>query len=79
MCSINAGLYYLQEHILSFEDENGDLYINYTDSMLVVTYFGTQTPEIEKLDEQTKIKSADLHGKDLTESEPFHNHTFTTI
>ena len=30
---------------------------------------GSQIPEIEKIDGQMKVESADLHGKDLTESE----------
>ena len=43
-----------------------DLHMYY---MAIVNYFGTQIPEIEKMDGQMKVESADLHGKDLTESE----------
>ena len=37
--------------------------------MAVVNYFGTQIPGIEEIYGQIKIESADLHGKDLTQSE----------
>ena len=49
LCSINAGPYYMQENILSCEDENVDLYLYYTLSMAVVNNFGTQILEIEIL------------------------------
>ena len=50
LCSISAGAYYLQENILSCEDENVDLNMCYAVNMAVVNYFGTQIPEIENID-----------------------------
>ena len=41
----------------------------YTVNMAVVNYFGTQIPEIEKIDGHIPIESAELHGKHPTESE----------
>ena len=35
--------------------------------MTVVNYFGTQIPEIEKIDGHIQIVSANVHGKDLTD------------
>ena len=59
----------LQENVISCEDENADLYIYYTVNMAVVTYFGIQIAEIENIDGHMQIESAELHGKDLNESE----------
>ena len=67
LCSISAGPYYLQENILSCEDENVGLHMSYTVKMPVMNYFGTKTSEIEKINGQMKLESADLHRKDLTE------------
>ena len=61
----NAGPYFLQENVLSCEDKNIDLHMNYTVNMAVVNYFGTQIPEIEKIDGHMEIESAKKHGKDL--------------
>ena len=44
-----------------------NLHMYYTVNMAVVNYFRTQIPEIEKIDGQIKIESADLHGKDLSQ------------
>ena len=38
----------------------------YPVNMAVVNYFGTHISEIEKSDGYLQIKSAELHGKDLT-------------
>ena len=42
--------------------------MHYIEYMAVINYFGTQIPEIEKIDGHMQIKSAELHEKDLTES-----------
>ena len=47
-CSKSAGPYYLQENVLSCEDENMDLHMYHTVNMTVVNYFGTQIPEIRE-------------------------------
>ena len=52
---------------LSCEDENVDLHMYYTVNMAVVNYFGTQIPEIKKIDGHMQIESADMYGKDLTD------------
>ena len=65
LCSISAGPYYLQENVLSCEDENVDLHMYYTVNMAVVNYFGTQIPEIEKIDGHMQVETADIHEKDL--------------
>ena len=67
LCSISAGPYYLQENVLFCENENVDLHMYYTVNMAVVNYFGTQIPEIEKIDGHMQIETADIHGKDLTD------------
>ena len=41
----------------------------YPVNMVVLTYFGTQIPEIEKIDGHMQIESADLYRRDLTEPE----------
>ena len=73
LCSINVGPYYLQENILSSEDETVDLHMYYTVYMAVVNYFGAQIPEIEEIVGQMKNvldpETAYLYEKDLTESE----------
>ena len=61
LCSICTGPYCLQENILSFKDENMDLHMYNTVNMAVVNYFGTHILEIEKMDGQMTIKSADLN------------------
>ena len=48
-----------------------DLHMYYTVNMAVVNYFGTQIPEIEKTDSHMQTESAELNGKDLTESEDY--------
>ena len=68
-CSICAGSCYLQENVLSCEDENVDSHMYYTVNMAVVNYFGTQIPEIMKIDGYMQIESVELNGKDLTEPE----------
>ena len=65
MCSIVAGLYYLQKNVLSCEDENVDLHMYYTVNVAVVNYFVTQIPEIEKNDGHMQIETTDVHEKDL--------------
>ena len=67
LCSISAGPYYLQENILSCEDENVDLHIYYTVNMSVVNYFGTQIPEIEKIDGHMQIETMNTNEKDLND------------
>ena len=62
MCSISTGPYYLQENILSCEDENVDLHMYYTVNMAVVNYSGTQIPE-----GHMQIETTDIHGKDLND------------
>ena len=44
-----------------------DLHMHYTVNMAVVNYFGTQIPEIKKIDGHMQIESADVHEKDLTD------------
>ena len=41
----------------------------YTVNMAIVNYFGTQIPEMEKINGNMQIESAELHGKDRTEAE----------
>ena len=65
--SISAGPYYLHENVLSCEDENVDLHMYYTVNMAVVNYFGTQIPELEKIDGHMQIESANMHEKELTD------------
>ena len=65
--SISAGPHYLQENVLPCEDESVDLHMYYTVNMAVVNYFGTQIPEIEKIDGHMQIETADIHEKDLTD------------
>ena len=69
LSSVSAGPYHLQENALSCEDENVYLHMYYTVSLAVVNYLGTQIPEIEKIDGHMQTESAELHRKDLTESE----------
>ena len=65
LCLISAGPYYLQENVLSCEDENVDLHMYYTVNMAVVNYFGTQIPEVEKIDGHMQIETTDIHEKDI--------------
>ena len=37
----------------------------YTMNMAVVNYFGTQIPQVEKIDGHMQIETADIHEKDL--------------
>ena len=67
MWSISAGPYYLQKNILSFEDENVDLHIYYTVNMAVVNYFGTQIPDVEKIDGHMQIETMNTNGKELND------------
>ena len=67
LCPISAGPYYLQKNVLSCEDENVDLHMYYTVNMAVVNYFGTQIPEVEKIDGDMQIDVADIHEKDLND------------
>ena len=67
LCSISAGPYYLQENILSCEDENVDLHMYYTVNMAVVNYFGTQIPEVEKIDGHMQIETINTNEKDLND------------
>ena len=69
LCLISAGPYYLQENVLSCENENVGLHMYYTMNMAVVNYCGTYIPEIEKINGHMQIESAELYGKDLTEPE----------
>ena len=69
LCSISAGSYYLQENILSCEDENVDLHMYYTVNMAVVNYFGTQIPEIEQSDGHMQIETINTNGKELNDPE----------
>ena len=46
-----------------------DLHIYYTVNMGIGNYFRTQIPEIEKINGQMKIKTANLYGKVLKEHE----------
>ena len=69
LCSISAGPYYLQENILSCEDENVDLRKYYTVNMAVVNYFGTQVPEIEQIDGHMQIETMKANGKELNDQE----------
>ena len=65
LCSISVGPYHLQENVLSCEDENVDLHMYYTVNMAVVNYFGTQIPEIKKIDGHVQIETTNDTG--LTE------------
>ena len=47
------------------EDENVDLHMYYIVNMADVNYFGTQIPEVEKIDGHMQIETADIHEKDL--------------
>ena len=69
LCSISAGCYYLQENIVSCEDENVDLHMYYTVNMAVVNYFGTQIPEIEQIDGHMQIETINANGKELNDPE----------
>ena len=69
LCSISAGPYYLQENILSCEDENVDLQMYYTVNMAVVNYFGTQIPEIEQIDGHMQIETINTNSKELNDPE----------
>ena len=61
LCSISAGPYNLKKNVLSCKDGNVDFFAYYhTVNMAVVNYFGTQIPEIEKIDGHMQIESADL-------------------
>ena len=64
---ISAGPYYLQENVLSCEDENVNLHMYYNVNMAVVNYFGTQIPEVEKIDSHMQIETANTNGKDLND------------
>ena len=77
LCSISAGPYYLQENILSCEDENVDLHMYYTVNMAVVNYFETQIPEIEQIDGHKQIKTINTNGKEL--NDPEDQFTFSDI
>ena len=80
LCSISAGPYYLQENILSCEDENVDLHVYYTVNMAVVNYFGTQIPEIEQIDGHMEIETRNANGKELNDrEEPIHSIRCVTI
>ena len=67
MCSISAGPYYLQENVLSCEDENVNLHMYYTVNMAVVNYFQTQIPEVKKCDGHMQIETADIHENVLND------------
>ena len=67
LCSISAGPYYLQENVLSCDDENVELNVYYTVNMAVVNYFGTQIPEVEKIDGYMQIETINTHEKDLND------------
>ena len=69
LCSIGTGPYYLQENILSCEDENVDLHMYYTVNMAAVNYFGTQIPEIEQIDGHMQIGTLNANGKELKDKE----------
>ena len=69
LCSISAGPYYLQENVLSCEDENVDLHMYYTVNMAVVNHFGTQIPEIEQIDGHMQIETLNANGKELNDQE----------
>ena len=69
LCSISAGPYYLQENILSCEDENVDLHMYYTVNMEVVNYFGTQIQEIEQIDGHMQIETINTKSKELNDPE----------
>ena len=43
----------------------------YIVNIAVVNHFGKRIPEIEKIDDHMQIKSAELHGKGLTEPEDY--------
>ena len=67
LCPISAGPYYLQENILSCEDENVDLHMYYTVNMVVVNYFGTQIPEIKQIDVHMQIEKMNANDKELND------------
>ena len=69
LCSISAGPYYLQENVLSCEDENVDLHMYYTVNMAVVNHFGTQIPEIEQIDGHMQIETMNANDKELNDQE----------
>ena len=69
LCSTSAGPYYLQENVLSYEDENVDLHMYYTVNMAVVNHFGTQIPEIEQIDGHVQIETMNANGKELNDQE----------
>ena len=69
LCSISAGPYYLQENVLSCEDENVDLHMYYTVNMAVVNFLGTQIPEIEQIDGHMQIETMNANGKELDDQE----------
>ena len=65
--SIGTAAYYLQENILSSEDENVDLHMYYVLNMTAVNYFWHTNTREEEIDGQMKVElgseSADLHEK----------------
>ena len=67
--SISAGPYYLQENVLSCEDENVDWHMYYTVNMAVVNHFGIQIPEIEQIDGHMQIETMNANGKELNDQE----------
>ena len=77
LCSISAGPYYLQENVLSCEDENVHLHKYYIVNMAVVDYFKTQIPEVETTDDHMQIETADIHEKGL--DDPKDQFTVTDI
>ena len=44
---------------------NVALHMYYTVNMTVVNYFGTQIPEVEKIDGHMQIETTNIHEKDL--------------
>ena len=67
MCPISAGPYYLQGNVLSCEDKSVDLHMYYIVNMAVINYFGTQIPEIQKIDGHRQIETTDVHEKGLND------------
>ena len=65
----SSGPYYLQENILSCEDENVDLHMYYTVNMAVVNHFGTQIPEIDQINGLMQIETMNANGKELNDQE----------
>ena len=57
------------EEYFSCEDDNVDLHMYYIVNMSVVSYFGTQLPEIEKIDGQMKIELGSESGDQKTISQ----------